>query len=205
MGGVNAGELIVLGRELTKIGTAALRGARLPGGAVPSGIAMVGADVLAHSPTSAGEIADRTGLRRGYVSESVAKLRDQGVVETAPDPRDSRRTLVRLTAAHPERVTAAASEPVEAALRDALGPGTDRETAIALLAALVEVAERLRPADEAGGAGPRADAARAEPAPADRTRVDITPAGHTRVDITRVTPLARRQGEGGPGRGGPLR
>lgn len=193
---MKAGELIVLGRQLAEIGTTAMRGARLPAGAVPSGISMVGADVLEHPSTSIGEIADRTGLRQRYVSQAVAKLRDQGVVETAPDPRDARRTRVRLAASHPERVTVAASAPVDQALRDSLGPGTDRETAIAILAALTELAERLRPA----GPDARAGATRA-----DATRADLTRTDNTRVDITRANRPARRQRDRGPGRDGPIR
>lgn len=198
---MKAGELIVLGRQLTEIGTTAMRGARLPAGAVPSGISMVGADVLEHPATSIGEIADRTGLRQRYVSQAVAKLRDQGVVETAPDPRDARRTRVRLAASHPERVTVAASAPVDQALRDALGPGTDRETAIAILAALTELAERLRPA----GPDARAEATRAEATRAEATRADLTRTDNTRLDITRVNRPARRQRDRGPGRDGPIR
>lgn len=194
----------MLGRELTRIGLAALRRADGPGGAVPAGISMVGADVLAHSPTSVGEITDRTGLRQGYVSEAVAKLRGQGVVETRPDPRDHRRILVRCTAGCPERMTMAAAEPAEAALRDALGPGTDRETAIAILAALTELSERLRAAGPPDGAGTGAAVGSGGhgtgPRAADATRAEPAPAGQTRIDITRISPGARRQEEAGPGR-----
>jgi DNA-binding MarR family transcriptional regulator len=58
---------------------------------IPAGLSMVGADVFAHPATSISEIAHRTGLRQSYVSESVARLRDRGVVETAPDPAEASR------------------------------------------------------------------------------------------------------------------
>lgn len=205
---MDAGELIVLGRELSAIGAAVMRGARLPGGAVPSGISMIGADVLAHTPTSVGEIADRTGLRRDYVSESVGKLRDQGIVDTAPDPRDGHRTLVRLTARNPEQVSPAAAAPADQALRDALGPGADGETAATILAALTDLAGRLRPARDTQEPGaeepaapvrgerdlrPRAGIPRPGATPADATRadatridVDATRADATRADVTRA-------------------
>jgi MarR family transcriptional regulator, 2-MHQ and catechol-resistance regulon repressor len=68
------------------------------GSQAPAGQGMVAADVFAHPATSVGEIADRTGLRQSYVSESIARLREQGVVETSADPADGRRTLMARTA-----------------------------------------------------------------------------------------------------------
>jgi DNA-binding MarR family transcriptional regulator len=156
VGEMNAGELIILGRQLTRIGTAALRDARLPGGAIPTGISLVGADVLAHPATSVSEIAQRTGLRQGYVSESVTELRDRGVVETEPDPGDEGRTRVRLAAdAHPERATTAALADVTSALRAALGPETSPDTVTAALDALTELTGRLSPVSSGSApAGP---------------------------------------------------
>jgi DNA-binding MarR family transcriptional regulator len=196
---MNAGELIILGRQLTQIGTVAMRGARDPKGAIPGGVAIIGSDVLVHPETSVGDIARRTGLRPGYVSESVDRLRDQGVLETVPDPDDGRRVLVRLTGGHPERVSKAAAAPVDQALRDALGPGTDGATARTILAALIELAERLGTPESGPGEDPpptrtdltrsdltRADATRADATRADRTRMDATRADLTRTDLTRT-------------------
>lgn len=221
MGEVNAGELIILGRQLTRIGTAALRDAQLPGGAIPTGISLIGADVLAYPATSVSEIAQRTGLRQGYVSESVAELRDRGVVETEPDAGDEGRTRVRLAAdAHPERATAAALADVTPALRGALGPGAGPGTVTTALASLDELARQLgsraagseaAPDQPAGDAGDeeeteetlvtravptRSAGTGAEDGPdagePDVTRVDSTRADRTRADLSRTRVDATR-------------
>jgi hypothetical protein len=189
---MNVGELIILGRQLTSIGNAALRGAQDPNGAIPAGISMVGSDLLLHPATSVGEVAQRTGLRPTFVAECVGKLRDQGVVETS---HDGRGTLVRLTGGDPGRVTKAASAPADQALRDALGPGTDPRTALTILAVLTELSERLRdagcPLDERGpdernlGQG-ALDEPGPDPTHADATRTDLTRADLTRADLTRA-------------------
>lgn len=138
---MTAGELIMLGRQLTRIGTEAMRGSGAFG--VPAGPAMVAADVFAHPTTSVGEIAGRTGLRQSYVSETIARLREQGVAETAPDPADGRRTLVRLSPGHPAAVTRAAATPVGPALARALGdPGPGRLAEI--IGMLAELSLRLQ-------------------------------------------------------------
>lgn len=151
--GLTAGELIILGSRLTKIGVAAMRG---PHGdqspAMPPGLSMVGADVLAHPATSISEIAKRTGLRQSYVSESVARLRDQGMVQTGPDPRDGRRTLVRLAAGHKDRVASHAAAPVDAALAEALGE-TDPAALAEIIAALTGLTRRLKPRQPGGVSG----------------------------------------------------
>lgn len=162
--GLTAGQLIMLGRQLTRIGTEAMRGQG--GSQAPAGQGMVAADVFAHPATSVGEIADRTGLRQSYVSESIARLREQGVVETSADPTDGRRTLVRLAPGHPGTVARAAAAPVAQALARALGdpdPGTIARITVTLAA----IARSLQPAepgpvsraltrspDNADGAGP---------------------------------------------------
>jgi hypothetical protein len=183
---MNAGELIILGRQLTRIGTAALRDARLPGGAIPTGISLVGADVLTHPATSVSEIAQRTGLRPGYVSESVAELRDRGVVEIEPHPGDEGRTRVRLAEdAPPERATTAALADVTAALRDALGPETSPDTVTESLAALAELARRLGPGSSGSApAGPGVSTAAADEPARDATEEEQT----EETLITRAVP-----------------
>jgi DNA-binding MarR family transcriptional regulator len=137
---MNALDLIMLGRQLTKIGEEVLRGSKAQ--AMPTGPSLVLRDVFAHPDSSITDVTARTGLPQSYVSESVARLRDQGIVETSADPADGRRTLVRVTAEHPRTVAAKGSVPVDAALAAALGHPADAGEIITTLAAL---AERLRP------------------------------------------------------------
>jgi DNA-binding MarR family transcriptional regulator len=148
---LTAGELIMLGRQLTRIGTEAMRGQG--GSQGPAGQGMVAADVFAHPATSVGEIADRTGLRQGYVSETVARLRERGVVETSTDPADGRRTLVRLAPGHPAAVARAAATGVSQALARALGD-PDPGTLAQITATLTALAKSLQPAEP--GPVPRA-------------------------------------------------
>ncbi len=148
---LTAGELIILGRQLTRIGTDAMRGQG--GSQAPAGQGMVAADVFAHPATSVGEIADRTGLRQGYVSETVARLRERRVLETGTDPADGRRTLVRLAPGHPDTVARAAATGVTQALARALGD-PDPGTLAQVTATLTALARRLQPAEP--GPVPRA-------------------------------------------------
>jgi DNA-binding MarR family transcriptional regulator len=141
---MTAGELIMLGRQLTRIGTEAMRGQG--GSQAPAGLNIVAADVFAHPATSVGEIADRTGLRQSYVSESVARLREQGAIETSTDPADGRRTLVRLAPGHPATVARAAATGVSHALARALGD-PDPDTLAQITTTLSALARRLQPAE----------------------------------------------------------
>src|ERR1700684_2416486 len=94
----------MLGRQLSRIGEEALRGSPTPG--MPTGRRLVVRNFFAHPNSSTSDITARTGLPQSYVSESVARLRDQGIVETSADPSDGRRTLVRVSAGHPRTVAA---------------------------------------------------------------------------------------------------
>jgi DNA-binding MarR family transcriptional regulator len=77
------------------------------------------------------------------VSESVARLRGQGILETSADPADGRRTLVRVSDRHPRTVAAKGTASVDAALAGALGDPAD---VAEIIATLTTLAERLRPA-----------------------------------------------------------
>lgn len=57
-------------------------------------------DVFANPGTSIRAIAERTALPESYVSESVAKLREEGLVSTEVEAADRRRTLVRVRSEH---------------------------------------------------------------------------------------------------------
>ena len=154
-------DLVVLGRQLAKIGEEVMRGSHHT--QLPTGPSLVLRDVFAHRDASINEIAERTGLPQSYVSESVAKLREQALVQTGVDPSDKRRTLVRISDEHPRTVARKGTVVADEALAEALGyrdVGAARE-AIEFLAAL---GERLRPSEpgpilgqigRAGGRGER--------------------------------------------------
>ena len=135
--------LIVLGRQLTKIGEHALRG-RAPA-QTPTGRALVLRDVFAHPHSSVSDVTARTGLPQSYVSESIAALRDDGILETSPDPKDRRRTRATVSPTHRRRVAKQASTPIDAALAEELGHEQARQ-ALPLLKQLAELIQ----ADQAG-------------------------------------------------------
>jgi DNA-binding MarR family transcriptional regulator len=141
VGDVDAIDLIVLGRRLTKIGEEAMRGSTAE--ALPAGPTLVLRDVLAHPGSSITEVTARTGLPQSYASESVARLRELGAVETVSDPTDGRRTLVRVSDRHLRNVARKGAATVDAALAAALGE-SDPDGVLSSLEAL---AEQLRPAE----------------------------------------------------------
>lgn len=109
----------MLGRRLMKIGEEAMRGSTAP--SLPIGPSLVLRDLFGHPDSSITEITDRTGLPQSYVSESVARLRANGVLTTSVDPDDRRRTLVRVSEEHARAVVRRGARPVDAALAEALG------------------------------------------------------------------------------------
>jgi Winged helix DNA-binding domain len=196
---MNALDLIMLGRQLTKIGEDVLRGSggrgsggrgsggqgtggadaggrgagtagagtagaggegaggagaggEGAGGAGARGAAVMAAgpslvlrDVFAHPGSSISDITGRTGLPQSYVSESVARLRGQGILETSADPADGRRTLVRVSAEHPRTVALKGSASVDGALAAALGETDGGPGVTEIIGMLAALAERLRP------------------------------------------------------------
>lgn len=141
---MNALDLILLGRRLTKIGEQAVRGSA--GGGVPTGVGVIIRDVFVHPECSIGEITSRSGLPQSYVSQSVARLCSRGLFTTKTDPADGRRTLVSVSALHAGGVAAKGSVSVDAALARALGE-TDTTAAAEAVAALETLAHRLEPAE----------------------------------------------------------
>jgi DNA-binding MarR family transcriptional regulator len=140
---VDALDLILLGRQLTRIGEHALRGGSQS--EMTNGRALVLRDVFANPDASVSAITARTGLPQSYVSESLAALRDRGILETTPDPQDRRRTLAAVTTAHRRRVAKRASVPVDMTVSKELG----QERAHIALPLLERIAELL--SDEEGG------------------------------------------------------
>ena len=154
---MDALDLILLGRQLTRIGEHALRGGSQP--EMTNGRALVLRDVLANPDASVSAITARTGLPQSYVSESVAALRERGILETTPDTQDRRRTLATVTTAHRRRVAKRASVPVNMTLTKEIG----EERAQVALPLLERIAQLL---SEEGG-GPILTALRANDHPDD--------------------------------------
>jgi DNA-binding MarR family transcriptional regulator len=136
---VNALDLYVLGRALTRLAEDAMRGPGAPD--VPSGLRLVLSDLGEHPDSSIGELTARTGLPQSYVSSCVARLRGRGVVETRVDPADRRRTLARTTVELQARAARAGAVAAGDALRPALGDGADVDE---IIAGLERLAARLR-------------------------------------------------------------
>jgi DNA-binding MarR family transcriptional regulator len=137
---MNALDLYLLGRRLTKIGEEAMRGADAPH--VPTGLRLIVTDVAEHPGSPIGEIATRTGLPQSYVSQSVARLKDRGAIETANDPSDGRRTLVRLTRSIPAKTARRGAVSIDAELGEAAGIAEPAEIVAALEALLAGFREQ---------------------------------------------------------------
>lgn len=140
---MDALDLIMLGRRLARIGKAVLRESAAE--TMPTGQGLVLRNVLANPGSSISEITVRTGLPQSYVSQTVARFRDRGLLETSPDVCDGRRTLVRVSREHLRDVAERGQAQADSALAEALGdPGTG-PTAAELIVVLTEIAARLRP------------------------------------------------------------
>jgi DNA-binding MarR family transcriptional regulator len=131
---MNALDLYLLGRRLMKIGEAAMR----PPGAppVPTGVRLIVTDIAEHPGSPIGEIARRTGLPQSHVSQSVARLRERGAVETESDPGDGRRTLVRLSASVSARAARHGAAQIDSLLSEAAGLDDPAEVVASLEALL---------------------------------------------------------------------
>ena len=143
LGLMNGVELFLLGRALMKIGEEAMPAP--PDGAKPGStrlILTVLSDIVGHPDSAIGEIARRTGHPQSQVSTAVARLKEAGTVETAPDPADHRRMLVRQARRTSARVAKVRRTTIDAALAAAL---TDASQLSDTLAILETLAARLIP------------------------------------------------------------
>jgi DNA-binding MarR family transcriptional regulator len=141
---MDALDLITLGRQLTRIGEEAMRGSKAL--TLPTGPTLVLRDVMANADSSISEVTARTGLPQSYVSESVARLREQGILDTRTDPADRRRTLVRMSSQHMRNVAKKGTVSVDAALAGVLGDVRPGELK-SILNALNDLSARLRPSE----------------------------------------------------------
>lgn len=138
---MNAVELYLLGRKLMKIAEEALP--KPPSGGPPTSVRMIVIDIGEHPDSSIGEITTRTGFPQSHVSASVARLRELGALTTWADPRDRRRTLVRLSPAVRQRAERV-SVPVDDQLAAAM-PGDDADALRKVIDALETLSSQLAP------------------------------------------------------------
>ncbi|MGI5224186.1 helix-turn-helix domain-containing protein [Actinoallomurus sp. CA-142502] len=123
--------LIDLSREVTtSAGDAAL---------TPAEVAVI-EDVLKHPGSAVSEIKVRTGFAQSHVSESVARLKERGLIETPPDAADRRRTRVWLSEAARRAVLARAGRSADAVIVRVV---EDQVRAARVTALLDELAELL--------------------------------------------------------------
>lgn len=130
---MNALQLFLLGRKLSKLGQAAIRGSAA--GELHPSLLLVLQDIFTHKDSSIGEIAGRTGLPQSYVSSTVKQLRARAVLDTAADPEDGRCTLVRVSGTFSRRLAFLGMARVEEVVAGAL-PGCEPEEVSAVLANL---------------------------------------------------------------------
>jgi DNA-binding MarR family transcriptional regulator len=102
-----------------------------------------------HSPARIGDLAARQRLATSTVSGLISQMIGTGLVAREVDPADRRASVVTLTDAGRDQLTAW-TQAHERRLDEALGSldGTDRAAVRAALPALFRLAEHL---DEAGG------------------------------------------------------
>src|SRR4051812_24169816 len=78
-------------------------------------------DAFKHPDSPVTDIQARTGFAQSHVSASVARLKERGWVETAPDPRDRRRTCVRVAEPARRAIYRRAGRPADAVIARAVG------------------------------------------------------------------------------------
>jgi DNA-binding MarR family transcriptional regulator len=135
---VESGQLHRLGRRLIELSRAATSDTGDPS-MTPAETTII-EDVAKHPGTSVTEIGHRTGFVQSHVSTSVARLRERGVLETAPDPTDGRRTRVQVARPAMRAIARRARRPVNDTVTAAVG---DPDTARRVTAILDELAELL--------------------------------------------------------------
>lgn len=125
----------------------------LPQGKITTSLRLVTIDVAYHPGSSITEITERTQFPQSLVSMSVAKLRELGVVETAPDPDDHRRTLVHATARMTQRGQQRGGSPIDVVVAKQLEPEHEDQLD-EVLAALDLLARLLTPEVTQGAVRP---------------------------------------------------
>ena len=127
-----------MGRRLIELSRAATAESGDP--AMTPGEVAVLEDALTHADSSVSDISARTGFVQSHISTSVGRLKRRGLVDTASDPGDGRRTHVTVTDVAERAITARAGRNVDDALATAI---TDRAQARRVSALLDELAHLL--------------------------------------------------------------
>jgi DNA-binding MarR family transcriptional regulator len=70
-------------------------------------------DAIKHPDSSVTGIHRRTGFVQSHVSVSVSRLKKRGLIDTLPDPKDGRRTRIRVTNDTIRAITRRASRRVD--------------------------------------------------------------------------------------------
>jgi DNA-binding MarR family transcriptional regulator len=90
-------------------------------------------DVFKHPNSPVSDIHARTGFAQSHVSVSVARLAEGGLVHTAQDPADRRRTLVRLADPARRAIMRRATRPADDAIAAAVPDPTKAHRVAGLL------------------------------------------------------------------------
>jgi DNA-binding MarR family transcriptional regulator len=135
---VDSGQLHRLGRRLIELSRAATTDSG-DQPMTPVQVAIID-DVIKNPGTGVTAIGHRIGFVQSHVSASVARLRERGVLETAPDTSDGRRTRVQVTQSAMPAIVRRAQRPINNTITTAVG---DAETARRVTAMLDELAEFL--------------------------------------------------------------
>ncbi len=115
---MDGGQLYRLGRRLIEISRAATGQDDDP--ALTAGQVAVLEDVIKNPDSSVNEIRDRTGFVQSHVSVSIAKLKERGIVQTAPDPLDGRRIRVQVEPEAMDAITRRANQDITEAIAAAI-------------------------------------------------------------------------------------
>jgi DNA-binding MarR family transcriptional regulator len=134
---VDGGQLHRLGKRLLELSRAVTTQAGDPS-LTPGELAVL-EDALAHPGSSVSEIQARTGFVQSHVSVSVARLKQRGLVQTAADPADGRRTRVRVSEAAKQAIISRASRRIDHAVSRAVGDPDQAQRVTVLLQELARL------------------------------------------------------------------
>jgi DNA-binding MarR family transcriptional regulator len=135
---MDAGRLHRLGKRLIELSRAATTEATDPQ-MTPGELAVL-EHLVTNPDSSVSDLSARTGFAQSHVSNSVARLRHRGLVDTIADPSDGRRTKVQATNVALQAITNRAGRGVQDAIAAAV---PDAEKARQVTVKLDELAQLL--------------------------------------------------------------